>query len=115
VSRLRLDEQRDVRAVGERQLRTGDRMHAEVLRSVRELQRSVQPVVVGERERGIAELGGTDGELLRQRRTVEERVRGVRVQLDVRNLPPRWGNLPVPPDPFHCDGFAATPLRALLT
>jgi hypothetical protein len=34
---------------------------------VRELQRAVDTVVVGERERLVAELGGARGELLRQR------------------------------------------------
>jgi hypothetical protein len=42
---------------------------------VRELQRSVDAVVVGERERLVAELGGARGELLGQRRAVEERIR----------------------------------------
>ena len=83
VSPGRLDEQRDVRAVRERHLGTGDRPDAEVLGGVRELQRAVDAVMVGERERGIAELRGANGELFRQRRTVEKRVRRVRVQLDV--------------------------------
>ena len=47
-----------MRAVGERQLGAGDGTHAEVLGRVRELERAVDPVVVGERECGIAELGG---------------------------------------------------------
>ena len=72
-----------MRAVGERHLGAGDRPHAEILRGVRELERAVHPVVVGERERLVAELGGPGGELLRQRGPVEERVRGVAVQLDV--------------------------------
>ena len=71
--------------ISERHLRAGDRPHAEVLRRMRELERAVHTVVVCERERGIAELGGADGELLRQRGTVEKRVRRVRVQLDVGN------------------------------
>ena len=57
---------------------------AEVLRGVRELERPVDAVVVGERERVVAELGRARRELLRQRGAVEERVGGVRVQLDVR-------------------------------
>ena len=55
-----------------------------MLRRVRELERAVDAVVVGERKRVVAELCGAGGELLRQRRAVEERVRGVCVQLDVR-------------------------------
>jgi hypothetical protein len=85
VSLRRLDEDGHVRAISERQLGAGDGAHAEVLGRMRELERAVDPVVVGERECGIAELGGADGELLRQRRSVEERVRGMSVQLDVRN------------------------------
>jgi hypothetical protein len=41
---------------------------------VRELQRAVDAVVVGERERLVAELGGARCELLGQRGTVEERI-----------------------------------------
>ena len=74
-----------MRAVRQRHLGAGDRPDAEVLRGVGELERAVDAVVVGERERGIPEFGGADGELLRQRRTVEEGVRRVRMQLDVWN------------------------------
>src|SRR5262249_14628313 len=94
VAVLRLAEERDVRsALGrlrrayadlQRHLRAGDRAHAEVLRRVRELERAVDAIVVGECERVVAELGRAGGELLGQRRAVEERVRGVRMQLDVR-------------------------------
>ena len=80
-----LDEQRDVRAALERHLRAGDRPDAERLRRVRELERAVDPVVVGERERLVAELGRAKRQLLRQRRTVEEGVRRMRVELDVRH------------------------------
>ena len=58
VAALRLDEQRHVRAAGERHLGAGDRADAERLRRVRELERAVDAVVVGERERLVAELGG---------------------------------------------------------
>jgi len=47
-----------VRAAGERHLGAGDRADAERLRRVRELERAVETVVVGERERAVAELGG---------------------------------------------------------
>ena len=65
VPARRLDEQRHVRPVRERHLRAGDRAHAERLRRVRELERAVDAVVVGQRERLVAELGGPRGELLR--------------------------------------------------
>ena len=61
----RLDEQRDVRPIGERHLSAGDRPHAERFGRMRELERSVDTVVVGERERLVAELRGAGGELLR--------------------------------------------------
>ena len=86
VAVLRLAEQRHVRlsASVERHLGAGDRPDAEVLRRVGELERAVDAVVVGERERVVAELGGARGELLRQRGAVEERVRRMCVQLDIR-------------------------------
>jgi hypothetical protein len=65
VAARRLHEQRDVRAVRQRHLRSGDRPHAERLRRVRELERARHPVVVGQRERLVLELGGPRGQLLR--------------------------------------------------
>ena len=79
-----------MRAALERHLGAGDRAHAEVLRRVRELERAVDAVVVGERERVVAELGRARRELLRQRCAVEERVGRVRVQLDVRRAAFGW-------------------------
>jgi quercetin dioxygenase-like cupin family protein len=68
-----LDEERHVRAARERHLGAGDRPDAERLRRVRELERAVDPVVVGDRERLVAELRSPQGQLLRQRRAVQER------------------------------------------
>ena len=45
------------------------------------LHRAVDTVVVGQRERAVAELERGGGELLGQRGAVEERVGGVAVQL----------------------------------
>ena len=70
-----LDEQRHVRAALERHLRARDRPHAEGLRRVRELERAVDAVVVGERKRLVAELRSPDHELLGLRRPVEKRIR----------------------------------------
>ena len=39
-----------------------------------ELERAVDAVVVGQRERLVAELGGPRGQLLGKRRTVEKRI-----------------------------------------
>ena len=86
VTLLRLDEQRHVRTLCERHLGARDRADAEVLGRVSELERAVDAVVVGERERRVTELGRLHCELLRERCAVEERVRRVRVQLDIGNL-----------------------------
>ena len=65
VARLGLDEQRHVRASGQGHLGAGDRADAEGGGRVCELERTVDAVVIGERERGVAELGGAGCELLR--------------------------------------------------
>ena len=83
VPAARLHQQRDVRAAVEGDLGTRDRPHAEERRCVRELERAVDAVVVGERERLVPELGGPRGELLRLRCAVEEAEGRVAVQLDV--------------------------------
>ena len=75
VAARRLDEQRHVRAVRQRHLGARDRPHAERLRRMRELERAVDAVVVGQRERLVAELGRARRQLLRQRGTVQERIR----------------------------------------
>ena len=86
-------EQRDVRAVGERHLGAGDRLEAEPLRLLRERHRAVQPVVIGERERREAQLGGRERELLGQRGAVQKRERGVTMQLGVhRAHAGRWSH-----------------------
>ena len=83
VAALDSDEQRHVSAAVERHLGAGDRPHAERLRRVRELERAVDAVVVGERECLVAELRRPRRELLGLRGAVQERVRRVAVQLDV--------------------------------
>jgi hypothetical protein len=50
---------------------------------VRELERAVDPVVVGEGERLVPELGSAHHQLLRQRGPVEKGIRGMGVELDV--------------------------------
>jgi hypothetical protein len=64
-----------VRAAFERHLRAGDRADAERLRRVRELERAVDAVVVGDGERLVAELRRAQCKLLGERRAVEERIR----------------------------------------
>ena len=70
-------------AAVEGHLRAGDRRTPKCLRRVRELERAVDAVVVGERERLVPELRRPRGELLRLRGPVQERVGAVGVQLDV--------------------------------
>ena len=70
-------------AAVQRHLGARDRPHAERLRSVRELERAVDAVVVGEGECVVPELGRACRELLGLRCPVEEGVRRVTVELDV--------------------------------
>src|SRR4029453_500796 len=56
VPLLALDEERHVRAVPERDLRSGDRPDAERLRGVRELERAEDAAVGGERTRLVSDL-----------------------------------------------------------
>ena len=82
-ARLRVDQQRQVAAVVEVDLRAVDRLQPEPLGGLGELHRAAQPVVVGQREGAVAEPGGRTGQLLRQRGAVEEGEGGVGVQLGV--------------------------------
>jgi len=86
VPLARFDEQGDMGAGVQGHLGTGDRPHAEALRGVREFERTVDAVVIGQGERRMAEVGGASGELFRERRAVEERVRRMAVEFDVRHL-----------------------------
>jgi hypothetical protein len=72
VALRRLDEQGDVGASFQTDLRAGDRPDAERLRGVGELERAADPIVVGERKRLVAEIGGPRSQLLGQRGAVEE-------------------------------------------
>jgi hypothetical protein len=72
-----------VRPVVERDLGARDRPDAERLARLRVLHRAVQPVVVGECERGMALPRGGAGDLDRVRRPVEEREARMEMQLDV--------------------------------
>src|SRR5256884_9247787 len=72
----RLGEQRHVSTVEQGQLRAGNGLQAELLRSLRECHRAVQPVVVGEGERVVAELRRGERQLLGERGAVEKREGG---------------------------------------
>ena len=64
-----------MRSVGESDLGARDGADADRARRVGELERAVDAVVVGQRERLVAELGRARCQLLRQRGTVQERIR----------------------------------------
>ena len=80
---LRVDQQRDVAAVVEIHLRTVQRLQPEPLGRLRELHRAAQPVVVGDRERRVAELRRGGRQLVGQGGAVEEGEGGVGVELGV--------------------------------
>ena len=72
VALRRLDEDGDVRTAVEGDLGPGDRADADELRRVRELERAVDAVVVGERERLVAELRRPQRQLLRMGGAVQK-------------------------------------------
>ena len=69
-----LDEQGHVRPAVQGHLGARDRPDADELRRVGELERAVDALVVGERERLVAELRRAQRQLLRVRGAVEERI-----------------------------------------
>ncbi len=99
VAAAALAEQRDVRrsagragtsaapTARKRDLGARDRPQAELPGGVGELERAVDAVVVGERERVVAELDRPGRELFRERCAVEKRVRRMRMELDVSCFP----------------------------
>ena len=80
---LGVDEQREMPAVLEVDLRPVQRLDARGLRGLGELHRAADAVVVGEREGLVAVRGRGDRELVGQRGAVEEREGGVGVELGV--------------------------------
>ena len=88
-------------------LRAVDRPHAVAGGDLGQLHRAGDRVVVGQRQRGVAELAGALGELVWQRHAVQERVRRVAVKLRVggggRHLTCLYGS---------CTNQAPAPARA---
>ena len=80
---LGVDEQREMPAVLEVDLRPVERLDARRLRGLGELHRAADAVVVREREGLVAVRGRGDGELVGQRGAVEEGEGGVGVELGV--------------------------------
>jgi hypothetical protein len=72
-------------AVVERQLGAGDRPDPEWLQRLRHLHGAVKPIVVGQRKGAVTLLSGGPRQLCRMRRSVEERVGRVAVELDIRH------------------------------
>ena len=79
----RLAQEREVGAVVERELRSGDRAHPEGAQRARHLHCAVKAVVVGQREGAVALFGGDPRKLSRMRSPVEEGVRRVAVELHI--------------------------------
>ena len=71
-----------VAVVHEVGLEAQDRLHAVLAARLVELDRAVQDAVVGEPQRGHAELGGAGRELLDLAGAVEQRILGMDVQMD---------------------------------
>src|SRR5439155_26256524 len=79
----RFGEERQVRIVGERHFRAGDRLEVERLRALGEGHRAVHTVAVGEGEGAVAEAVGGGGQVLGEGGAVEEREGRVAVELCV--------------------------------
>ena len=74
----------------ERELGAEPGRQAERLRGLGEADDAVQPVVVGECERGQAKAHRFFGKFLRARRAIEEAERRVRMQLGIRHDQTTW-------------------------
>ena len=73
-------------AIGEGQLGAGDRCDTSRPRRSRELHGAVEPVVIGDGQRLVAQIGGLTNDLLWQGRAIEEGECGVEMELDVRRV-----------------------------
>src|SRR3954471_410391 len=83
TARRSADEQVDVTTVGQRDLRAVDGAQTRRLRRLRELHRAGDRVVVGQRQGGMAALGGGEHELFGLRRPVQEGEGRVAMELHV--------------------------------
>src|SRR2546423_4735496 len=78
-----LSEQNQLAAIGQRDRGAGDCLNTEWLGRVRERERAVDAVAIGEREGGIAVAMRFGENLIRRRGAVEEGIGGVAMQLGV--------------------------------
>ena len=83
-----LRQHRHMTVAGEGEFGARDRLQPVGTGEPRELHRTVQPVVIGERQRGIAQFERAHRELLRPRRPIEKGIGRVRVQFDVVDAAP---------------------------
>ena len=74
--------------VADGQLGAGDGADAALFERLGELQRAVQAVVVGQRERRVAQFGGALGQLIDARSAIKEREAAMQVELDVGGVAP---------------------------
>ncbi len=72
-------------AIGQGQFGAGDRCDPSRSRSSRELHGAVEPVMIGDGQSPVAQIGGLTNDLLWQGRAIEEGERGVEMELDVRS------------------------------
>src|SRR5262249_47301128 len=78
-----LDEEMERARVAHDDVRADDRAHAGALGRLEEARRAVESVSIRERDRIVPERRGARDEILRQRRTGEERERAPAAKLDV--------------------------------
>ena len=73
-------------AIDEGQLGAGDRCDTSRPRRSRELHGTMEPVVIGDGQSSVAQIGGPTNDLLWQGRAIEEGECGVKMELDVRGV-----------------------------
>ena len=84
IPELRFGEEGDVAAIDQRDLGAGDRLNAGIGREPGEFERTVHPVVIGDRQRLIAELLRTQHQLIRPGCAVQEGIVAMKMKFDVR-------------------------------
>src|SRR5829696_1163159 len=81
-----LGEEGEMRAIDEGQLGAGDRCDTSRPRGSCELHGAVEPVVIGDGQSSVTQIGGLANDLLWQGRAIEEGECGVKMELDVRRV-----------------------------
>jgi hypothetical protein len=86
VPRDGLRKEREMGAIGQGQFGAGDRGDASRPRSSCKLHSAVEPIVIGDGQSPVAQIGGLTNDLFRQRRAIEEGERGVEMELDISRV-----------------------------